>query len=374
MNRLRTRLVLSHLVVAVLGGLATFLVVRLLTPLIFDRQMGLGGGQGGPGTGGQGYREQLNAEVTNAVTQALAVGLAVGVLAAAAAGVFAAARLARPLHEMSEATRRIAAGDYEARVTPPRESELAALAEDVNTLGSALAETEQRRTRLLGEVAHEMRTPLTIIDGHVEGMIDGILPATPEELGKVSDEARRLRRLSDDLSALSRAEEGRLVLASAPADLRSVVSGAAERLRSQADDAGIRLTVSAGEQAVPVDVDADRIAEVVTNLVGNAMRATARGGAIDVRVGAESEGAVVAVADTGEGIAPEDLERVFERFYRVPGRRADGSGSGIGLTIARGIVRAHGGELTARSEGRGQGATFTVRMPLRADAASTSGE
>lgn len=363
MNRLRTRLVLSHVIVAVLGVVATFLVVRLLTPVIFDRQMGLGLGAGG--SGGQG-REALNAEVTAAVTQALAVGLAVGVLTATAAGAIAAARLARPLREMSRATRRIAAGEYDARVTPPREVELASLAADVNTLGGALAETERRRTRLLGEVAHEMRTPLTIIDGYVEGMIDGILPTTAEELGKVGDEVRRLRRLTDDLSALSRAEEGRLVLRTAPADLREVVSAAAERLRAQADDAGLRLTIGSGTDRVPVRVDADRIAEVVTNLIGNAIRATAAGGSIDVEVDAVDGDAILTVADTGEGLDEADLERVFERFYRVPGTHPEGGGSGIGLTIARGIVRAHGGDLTARSEGSGRGATLVARLPLAA--------
>ncbi|WES63982.1 HAMP domain-containing sensor histidine kinase [Microbacter sp. GSS18] len=371
MTRLRTRLVLSHLVVALLGGLATFVVVWILTPVIFDRQMGSGGGPMGPGTGGQGYREQLNAEVTAAVTQALAVGLIVGVLAATAAGVFAASRVARPLREMSAATRRIAAGRYDARVTPPRETELAALADDVNTLGRALEETEGRRTRLLGEVAHEMRTPLTIIDGYVEGMIDGILPASPEELGKVSDEVRRLRRLSDDLSALSRAEEGRLVLHPASADLRSVVSAAAERLRSQVEDGGIALDVQIGSDVVPVQVDADRIAEVVTNLIGNAVRATAPGGSIDVRVEAAGDWATVTVADTGEGLDPDDLERIFERFYRVPGRRGGSTGSGIGLTIARGIATAHGGDLTAQSAGPGRGAIFAARLPLEAAGGGT---
>ena len=374
MNRLSTRLVLSHLLVALVGGVATFLVVRVLTPVIFDQQMGMmtgngpmmGQGNQGQGYQGSGYQGSLRTQVADAVTQALGVGLLVGVVAAAALGALAAARLVRPLRRVSETTRQIAAGRYDVHVERPHETELAALADDVNTLGQALAETEARRTRLLGEVAHEMRTPLTVVDGHVEGMIDGVIPVTPEELGLVSEEVRRLRRLSDDLSALSRAEEGRVVLHTAPVDLALVVRAAAERLRPQAEDAGLRLSVRA-PGPVAVVADADRVAQVVTNLVGNAVRATGSGG-IDVAVGTEGQWALVTVSDTGEGLAGPDLARVFERFYRVPGRRGEreGGGSGIGLTIARGIARAHGGDLTAASPGPGGGAVFTVRLPRAA--------
>lgn len=367
MNRLSVRLVLSHVLVAVLGGLTTFLVVRLLTPELFDRMMGGGGPMPGRGGGGS-----LRSQVADAVTRALLVGTVVGLVAATVFGAVAAQRLVRPLRRLGEATREIANGHYDVQAARPQEHELALLADDVNTLGQALAETESRRVRLLGELAHEMRTPLTVIDGSVEGMLDGILPATPERLGVVSDEVRRLRRLSDDLSALSRAEEGRLGLVLAVTDLREVVSGAVERLRPQVEDADVALTVQLPPGAVSVLIDADRMAQVVRNLVGNALRATPAGGRIEVEVALQASSgvggeasAVVTVTDTGEGLAPEDLERVFERFYRAPERpRSAEGGSGIGLTIARGIVRAHGGTLVARSPGRGGGATFTARLPV----------
>jgi histidine kinase len=260
----------------------------------------------------------------------------------------------------------MAQGRYAVPVPIPNETELAELATDVNTLGRGLAETEARRVRLLGEVAHEMRTPLTVIDGYVEAMIDGVMPATAAELGRVSEEVRRLRRLSDDLSSLSRAEEGRLGLVVRDVDLCGVTGAAAERLRPQAEDAGLHLVVDTRAEGVIVAADADRVAQVVTNLLGNAIRATPPGGEVSVGCRAEQGVGVVEVADTGEGLDGADLERVFERFYRVPGRRAveGDTGSGIGLTVARGIMRAHGGDLTARSEGRGRGATFTARMPL----------
>ncbi len=319
MNRVAVRLVLSHLVVALLGGLATVLVVRALTPVIFDRTVGMGGMMTGRGPG-SGTQQQVRTQVADAVTQAIGVGLLVGVVAAAGFGALAATRLVRPLRRVGETTRLIAQGRYDVHVEPPREQELAALADDVNTLGRALSETEARRTRLLGEVAHEMRTPLTVVDGYVEGMIDGVLPTGPEQLGKVADEVRRLRRLAEDLSALSRAEEGRLALEPRPTDLAALVTAAGERLRPQAEDAGLDLVLVVGGPVEAV-VDPDRVAQVVTNLVGNAVRATPAGGRVEVAVRAASGSAVVSVEDTGEGLAAEDLERVFERFYRVPGRR-----------------------------------------------------
>jgi histidine kinase len=368
MNRLSVRLVISHLLVAFLGLSATYLIVRQLAPTLFDRMQLAPGGGMGPGMGpGQGQQGALRQQVADAVDQALLVGALVGGVAAAAFGALAAYRLVRPLSTVRAATKEMARGRYAVPVPVPHERELAELAADVNTLGQALADTESRRTRLLGEVAHEMRTPLTVIEGYVEGMIDGVIPASAAELGQVVAEVRRLERLSQDLSSLSRAEEGRLGLAMAEVDLAAVVAAAAERLRPQADDGGQRLAIEAVGVALPVLADADRVAQVVTNLVGNALRATPAGGEVTVRCRRDRHDAVVAVTDTGEGLAEEDLERVFERFYRVPGRRSTGhdSGSGIGLSIARGIVRAHGGELAATSPGRERGAPVTARFPLR---------
>ncbi len=405
MNRLSVRLVLSHLLVAVLGAAATFLVVRQLAPSLFDQQIRLGaggglgaggaggagpgggGGPGGAGMGGMGAPgSALRSQFAAAVDQALLVGALVGAVAATAAGAVAAYRLVRPIRGLQGAARRLAGGAYAAPVPVPHERELAALATDLQSLGQSLAETETRRVRLLGEVAHEMRTPLTVIDAHVEGMIDGVLPTTAQQLGVLGDEVRRLRRLADDLSALSRADEGRLTLVPADVDLAQVVGPAAQRLRAQVEDAGLALRLDLGPEAagqtaaqpgqpgqpgqpagLPVHADPDRIAQIVTNLIGNAVRATPAGGMITVRCRRAGPLALAEVTDTGEGLAPTELERVFERFYRVPGRRSPGAepGSGIGLTIARAIARAHGGDLVARSAGLGAGATFALTIPLR---------
>ncbi len=370
MRKLSLRLIASHLLVAVLGALATFLVVRQLAPALFDETVRRAQATGTGRVPGQGLgpNSGLRDQFATAVDQALLLGALVGLAVAAVAGFLVARRVLAPLGRVQEATRRIATGDYATVVTPPRIEELAALATDVNLLGRALGDVETRRVRLLGEVAHELRTPLTVIEGYVEGMIDGVLPTDEASLALISEETRRLARLSDDLSMLSRAQEGRLVLRPVRGELREPVIAAAERLRPQAEDAGLTLRLLPGERALPVTADADRIAQVITNLVGNAIRASEPGGTVTLDCAAEGDRAVVRVSDTGEGLAPDDVERVFERFYRVPGRRGGGTdaGSGIGLTIARDLVRAHGGELRAASQGRGHGATFTLTLPLDA--------
>jgi signal transduction histidine kinase len=365
-NRLVVRLVLSHVAVAVIGVVATVVVVRALAPGLFDQQI-QGGGRGPQG--GSGPSRMLREQFAAAVDTSLMVGVVVGAVCAAAIGAYAAYRLTRPLTVLGDVTRTMAAGRYDAEVPQPGTKELDDLAESVRSLGTSLAETESRRIRLLGEIAHEMRTPLTVVDGYVEGMIDGVLPSDDATLSLLSSEMRRLRRLADDLSSLSRAEEGRLDLAVRPADVREIVRQTAERLRPQADDADVVLDLALDPDApVHSHVDPDRIAQVLTNLIGNALRATAPGGRVTVSLHTDRTRVVVVVADTGEGLAPADLERVFERFYRVPGRRrieagSGGEGSGIGLTISRRIAEAHGGTLTATSAGRGHGSTFTLVLP-----------
>ena len=373
--RLPWRLFISYAVVIVIGASVAYVTVRLLAPTLFDHQMTmLGGDQMGMGMGAGGQSGTAGS-VQSAFLSALTTALLVGVLASAAAAGLAAAfvtsRLLRPLNAVRAATRRIAAGRYQASVPVPKVPELAALAGDVNTLATELASTETRRTRLLGEVAHEMRTPLTALEGYMEGLIDGVFAPEPEILGAASDELRRLRRLADDLSALSRAEEQRLDLHPADTDLADLTRRAAGRLAPQFSDGHVTLTVHA-PGPLPVRADPDRITQILTNIIGNALAATPAAGTVTVDACTAGQRAQVAVSDTGAGLEAEDLERVFERFYRAPGQPRRSSGSGIGLTIARDIARAHGGEVTASSAGPGQGATFMLTLPLRASAPAPS--
>lgn len=358
MNRLQTRLVLSHLLVVLIGVATTFVVVRLWAPTLFDRSMGVGMMGAARAGGGQ-----LRQEFSDAVDTALLVGAGVGLVAAAVIGIVFAVRLVRPLERVRVATKRMAAGEYGVEVELPREAELAGLVEDVNRLGHELARTESRRLALLGDVAHEMRTPMTVVEGYVEGMIDGVIPTGSEELAQIGAEMRRLRRLAEDLSALSRSQEGRISLSVVPVDLNEVVAAAAERLRPQAVDAEIELVVVPAAAPLVVDADPDRLAQVVTNLVGNAVRATPAGGRVEVHIGRFEGRAGFQVVDTGMGLTAVELAHVFERFYRgEPSAAGRSDGSGVGLTIAQGIMRAHGGDVTATSAGRGLGARFTAHL------------
>jgi signal transduction histidine kinase len=361
--RLSARLFASHAAVAAVGTAVAYATIRLLLPHLFDQRMGR---MGGPGMGpGDGARVRMREVLLPALDTALSIGLIAGGLAAAVVTVLLTRRLLRPLDAVRTATRQIAAGRYDADVPLPAEPELAALATDVNTLARNLADTESRRTRLLGDVAHEMRTPLTALDGYVEGLIDGVFTATPDVLDALGDELRRLHRLADDLSGLSRAQEQRFDLHPVGTDLADLARRTATRLAPQFDDAQLTLIVEA-DTPLPAHADADRIIQVLANLLGNALLATPTGGTVTIRARQTAGRAEITVADTGIGLAAEDAERVFERFYRVRDHPRRSAGSGVGLTIARGIARGHGGDLTAASMGRGHGAQFTLTLPLRA--------
>lgn len=350
---LRWQLVASYLLVIGVGAATLVAVARWTGPRFFQGHMARIGHMGGADI----MAADLDAAFANSLGRALTVSVAASAVAALLIGGLLARRILAPVDRVRAATHRLAAGRYEERVEPPAEEELAALAEDVNILAGSLAETERNRMRLISEVAHELRTPLTSIEGYMEGLIDGVFPATEETFASVAEEAARLKRLAGDLAALSRAEEGAVGIDRAPVDLGELAGAVAERLRPQFLDAGVGLTVAVPSMTVPAD--RDRMTQVLVNLLGNALAHTPPGGEVRVEGSRGPETARLTVTDTGEGIAPEDLERIFERFYR--GRSS--TGTGIGLTIARAFVRAHGGDITASSPGRG--ATFTVEIPDR---------
>ncbi|MFC9843520.1 sensor histidine kinase [Streptomyces sp. NPDC060223] len=304
------------------------------------------------------------------------IGFWTGVAAAVLAAVVLSRFLVRPLDTIRAATRRLAEGRYDAVVELPSEPGLAALAEDVNTLAAALADTERRRARLVSEIAHEMRTPITILHGQIEGMADGIFTPDDAMFASLSDDLDRLRRLASDLSSLSRAEEGAFALHYEDADVAALARATAERLRPQYDDQGVALTVVADSPVIAF-CDPDRITQVLVNLLGNALIACDADGSVSVSVHGEGEPrprVVVRVTDDGIGIPGHDLNRIFSRFERLehPGRPAPAGGSGIGLTIARGIARAHQGDVVAASPGPGQGATFTLWLPVASESGTAA--
>jgi histidine kinase len=358
LRSLRARLVLSHLVVVAVGVAVLVVTGRQLgSVFVHDHLQSMGGMMGG--TEG-GLMTDVEAGVKSGFTRALLWATAVSAAVAVTAASFASVRVLRPLEEVRRVTRRLATGSYRERVPIPEERELEALAADVNALAQALEETEKRRLRLVSEVAHEMRTPVATLKGYMEGLLDGVFQPTAETFAAAAGEAARLERLAADLSALSRAEEGRVELRLEETDLGEVAAEVADRLRPQYDDQQVELVVEPGPP-LPVLADRDRIAQVFTNLIGNALTYTPSGGEVVVRPEKVADQARVAVIDTGRGLTADQLEMVFERFYRAD--RSVAGGTGIGLTIARSLARLHGGDLSASSPGTGRGATFTLTLP-----------
>ncbi len=309
----------------------------------------------------------LQENFTTAVNEILAVGTLIAALAAVLVSLFTARRIVEPIHAMMHASQHIAAGDYNERVQVPGGDELGALAQSFNRMAQALQQTEQRRLELIGNVAHELRTPLASIRSSMEGLVDGILPAEPETFLDIQREVARLQRLVHDLEELSRAEARQISLdlrALAPGDL---VQAAVERLCSQFEDKGVLLDVQVSPGLPCVRVDAGRITQVLLNLLGNALQYTPSGGKVMVCAWVENRELFLSVQDTGIGMTPEQLPHIFERFYRADKSRSRaGGGSGIGLTIAKHLVTAHGGRLWATSAGTGAGSTFTFTLPLSA--------
>ncbi|HMM94705.1 ATP-binding protein [Phycicoccus sp.] len=298
----------------------------------------------------------------------LAFGIAF-VIALASAGLVTwvvARRLRRPLEDLSSAARAIAGGRYDRRVGPTGAgAELDVFARSFNEMAMRLQTTEDTRRRLLADLAHEMRTPLATCSAYLEALDDGVATWGPEASGVMAQQVTRLSRLAADLEDVSRAEEGRLTLDLRPVPVQRLLDTAVATVRPRYEDKGVSLGFRGGAGPVPtVRVDAQRLGQVLTNLLDNALRHTPAGGQVWVAAELDVDEVVVTVQDDGEGIADDQLPHVFERFYRGDtARDRTDRGSGIGLTISRAIVDAHDGSLTARSAGTGHGATLEVRLP-----------
>jgi histidine kinase len=350
------RLFLSHLL-AIGTATGTFIVTfRLLAPEVFGRRIQGSQGSNGP-SGPAGWSHEIVDTFESSVDISIFVSILAGAVAAAIVAWLMTRLLSKPVKEIRSTTHALATGNYSERVAEPSIDELADLARDVNALADALESTEVSRAQLISDVTHELRTPLTSIDGYVEGAADGVF-TSEEMLGSVTEETRRMRKLIDDLSMLSRAQEGSLVLDRSDTDLLQLSNETAERLHPQFEAAGVTLSVS-GVPAV-ASVDPIRIGQVLTNLLGNALGHSAVNGAVTMITREDTDGVTVIITDAGDGIAAADLPRVFDRFYR--GTTTSRAGTGIGLAIARGIVDAHGGTITADSDGPGTGATFAIHL------------
>jgi histidine kinase len=368
-RRLGWKLFLSYLIVILVGVVVLALTAEVVIPTAFSRHMSgmqmdqheMGGMMGGMNALFSSFRAAFN--------EALLLSALAAVLAAGAVSFFVTQRVIAPVQTMTRASQRIAEGHFAERV-PVRaqlglEDELGSLALSFNQMAAQLEQTEAMRRQLIGDVAHELRTPLTTIKGSMEALMDGVLPANETTYQQVYGEADRLQRLVSDLQELSRVEARAYPLHPRPVNVGSLIQGVATRLKPQFDEKGVTLHPHVSPHFPAVGADEDRLTQVLTNLLGNALQYTPEGGTVEIYAEQKDDSLQVTIRDTGIGIPAEHLPHLFDRFYRVDKSRSRaGGGSGIGLTIARHLVEAHGGRMGAESEGPGKGSRFVFTLPL----------
>jgi signal transduction histidine kinase len=278
-------------------------------------------------------------------------------------GVGLATTLTRPLRRLTDAIHAMAAGNLEQRVDVRAQDEIGELAGAFNRMSTELSQSNQLRKQMTADIAHELRNPLMVMTGYIEALREGVLRPTPERFDVMYEEAQRLQRLVADLRTLSLADAGELPLNRQPTAPAALLTRVAEAYEPAATQKGVRLVQEADRALPVVDVDAERIGQVLANLVANALRHTPADGEIRLGARAEAGGVALVVADNGEGIPPDVLPRIFERLYRGDHARSqDGDESGLGLAIAKSLVTAHGGMITVAST-VGRGSTFTVHLP-----------
>ena len=331
----------------------------------------MGSGAGGSGAGaGMGNRSGIAAAGPTAedsfqetVSRSLLVSALIAGSLALALGAILSWQVVRPLRWLTRGAERIAAGDLAHRVEVTSRDEVGQLARAFNSMAEALERDERARRNLLADVAHELRTPLTVIQGTADAILDNLYEPTPERIQAIKEEAALLAKVVSDLRDLTLAESGHLALDRSEVDSRELAERAVRGVRGVADAKGVALELTTSPDLPSLSADPERIAQVLGNLLGNAVRHTPPGGQVSLSVTSRADGVVFAVADTGEGIAEEDLPHVFDRFYRGDRSRSrETGGSGLGLAIARQLVEAHGGQIWVESA-LGKGSKFAFNLP-----------
>ena len=355
---LGARLFISHFLVALVAALTMLTAVVVAAPFV------LGGVVSGV-TGG-GTTDLLARTLEEALFISLLVAGLAATATAAVVSLLVSRRIAGSARHVLDAARRIAAGSYGERV-PVRDADaLGELSEGFNAMAKALEEAERRRVEVVSDVSHELRTPISTLRGYLEGITSGTIEPSEEAFSRLYAATARMERLVNDLRQLSRAEARQLSLNFSPVSPSGVVGTATEGMRPLFEEKGVELGVAVPDGLPPILADGDRVAQVLTNLLDNALGHTPPGGQVTVEVRPGAGEVAFRVADTGEGLTPEDLGRIYERFYRVEksrSRSGERGGSGVGLTISKALVEAMGGRIRAESLGLGRGAAFQFMLP-----------
>ncbi len=362
------KFLLSYLLIVLVGVATLLLVTFALAPTLFQAQL-LPVLQTHPhGLTTIEASQRILGDFLGTLFVALAVAAIIATVTSLVISLFVARRITGPLQQMTQISQRISAGHYAERieVAPVHATdELGQLAASINALAVALEETERRRLEVIGNVTHELRTPIATLEGYLEGLLDGVIEPTPRTFALLHTEAGRLRRLVEDLQELSRAEAHQIPLSLQPVAPHRLVQDALEPLEAQFTEKGLQLEVILPEDLPQVMADPARAVQILTNLLVNALRYTPAPGSVEVIVGCEEGMIAFRVSDTGVGLTSEQLDHIFERFYRVDKSRSRAfGGSGIGLTITQSLAQAMGGEIRVESPGLGQGSSFTLTLPL----------
>jgi signal transduction histidine kinase len=339
------------------GGVTLLITALLVAPPLFVDHLAQSG-ESDPGV-----RAHAQEAFTSAFGIALIAGLAAALVAAATLSWVVARRLARPVVALADAADAVAAGRRE--VPAPDASfaaELDRLSEAFGRMARRLADADASRTRLLADLAHEIRTPLATLEAYIDGLEDAVVTAGPDATATMRDQVHRLRRLTDDLRDVAAADEHALTVRVETVDLADI----AEAAVVAAQPAYLRKGVHLQAETTPALLEADpvRLSQVLANLLDNALRHTPSGGRVEVSVRPQGRRVRMTVADSGSGLLPQEASHVFDRLYTGdPSRSRMGGGSGLGLTIVRAIVEAHGGDVQARSDGPGEGTEIVVSLP-----------
>jgi signal transduction histidine kinase len=357
MNRLWVRLSLAFATVFIVAVLAIGMAIRLTNAVVTDPVIP-------PPPHVKAYFDELRSEQSwPSITTVMAVVGAVAITA----GVWMSRRVTAPLAELENAAQDVGRQDFGRRVSLRGSQEMVAVATAFNEMAAQLEQAETLRRNLLADVAHELRHPVHVLQGSLQAILDDVYPLTKEEIARLSDQTHHLTVLVNDLHILAQAEAHQLPLYKKVTDIAALVKDTIGAFNPLAVGKNVTVRVELLGTMPELNVDRARLRQAVHNLMDNALRHTQEGGAITVSVEQTQHTVQIRVQDTGEGIAPEQLPHVFDRFYRVDQARSrDTGGTGLGLAIVKANVEAHGGTVTVTSPGAGQGSTFTLSLPSSA--------
>ena len=355
------RLLAAQTIVLAAGAATTAVVAAVVGPPLFREHLHRAGVP-------MNSPEEVHAEEAYGYATVISIGgaLAVSALAALAVSFYFSRRLQRSITEVASAATDVAQGNYDVRVSSPRlGDDFDALSTAFNQMASRLQTVDSTRQQLFGDLAHEIRTPVAVLEAYIEALEDGVRTLTPQTAAMLRDQTRRLVRFSNDVAALAKAKESSVSMSYANIDVDRLTHRCVAAAQERYDNKGVALRVRLQKALPPLWADEQRLSQVLGNLLENALRHKPSGGSVEVNCVRDGDRLRIAVADTGEGIAAEHVNRVFERFYRADSARdREHGGAGLGLAIAKALVEAHGGAISVMSGGPGGGATFTLALPI----------